>query len=128
MNDFFSRLETGNIASLFDDKATKDITWTPHPTLAGVSLKHMITGNDTDGRFSAHLVRLEPGAKISDHVHETQWELHEVAGGTGYCVLDGRHIPYEPGVAAILPENTPHMVQAHDGGLFLLAKFVPALM
>ncbi|WP_031480406.1 cupin domain-containing protein [Maridesulfovibrio frigidus] len=128
MNNLFSKLDTGTIAGHLTDTSTQNLAWNQHPAFKGVSLKHLVTSTDTDGKFSAHLVKLEPGAKIGDHTHETSWEMHEVAEGSGYCILDGRNIPYEKGVVAILPENTAHLVQAGDEGLFLLAKFIPALL
>jgi quercetin dioxygenase-like cupin family protein len=105
-----------------------DLPWHQHPTFAGVALKHLVTGAETGGAFSAHLVRLEPGAVIGDHVHETNWELHEVAGGSGECLLEGNAIPYEPGHVAVMPQKAAHRVRAGQDGLCLLAKFVPALL
>jgi len=128
MNNLFSAFDTGCITTLASNTSAETLDWNQHPAFSGVSLKHLITAKDTDGKFSAHLVRLEPKAQIGDHVHETQWELHEVAEGSGHLMLNGRRISYEPGVAAILPENTPHMVQAGEDGLEILAKFIPALL
>ena len=128
MNTIFAALDAGRVAGAGIETESAGLAWNSHPSFDGVSLKHLITGRDTGGRFSAHLVRLEPGAEIGDHVHEANWELHEVAEGSGHCVLDGRRIPYEPGVAAIMPENAPHSVRAGEDGLCLLAKFVPALL
>lgn len=128
MNSIFSAFDNGRIAGPGAEAGAGDLDWNPHAAFAGVALKHLVTGRDTDGRFSAHLVRLEPGAEIGHHVHEANWELHEVAGGTGLCRLGGREIEYRPGVLAVLPENEPHSVRAGADGLCLLAKFVPALL
>jgi len=128
MHDLFTSFTAGTIAHANKDTNAETLDWNAHPSFSGVSLKHLITGADTDGRFSAHLVRLDAGAEIGDHVHPESWELHEVAGGDGYCVLDGRTIPYKPGVAAVLPENVSHKVQAGDDGLTIMAKFIPALL
>ncbi|AMK12882.1 cupin [Pseudodesulfovibrio indicus] len=124
----FDSFDTGTVVAGGAAKTAEDLEWNAHPAFAGVSLKHLITGAETGGRFSAHLVRLEPGAEIGDHVHAANWELHEVAAGEGVCVLDGRSIAYGPGVAAVMPENAPHSVRAGKDGLRLLAKFVPALL
>jgi quercetin dioxygenase-like cupin family protein len=109
-------------------KSATDLPWRQHATFTGVALKHLVTGAETGGAFSVHLVRLEPGAEIGDHVHETSWELHEVAGGGGECVLEGNVIPYAPGSVAVMPLNAGHRVRAGKDGLRLLAKFVPALL
>ncbi|WP_319470712.1 cupin domain-containing protein [uncultured Pseudodesulfovibrio sp.] len=128
MKNIFTALNTGVVAKHDADIPACDREWNSHPVFEGVALKHLVVGADTDGRFSAHLVRLEPGAGIGDHVHESNWELHEIASGSGHCVLDGKRIAYEAGVAAVMPEGMNHSVQAGDDGLNILAKFVPALL
>jgi quercetin dioxygenase-like cupin family protein len=128
MNDLFAAFDAGRVAGADAEASAADAPWNAHPAFAGVSLKHLVTSADTDGRFSAHLVRLDPGAEIGDHTHETNWELHEVAGGSGTCLLADRAIDYAPGVAAVLPRGVRHSVRAGRDGLRLLAKFVPALL
>lgn len=126
--NFFNTFDNGVVTGSDQTIRTADLAWNDHPDFAGVSLKHLLTGAQTDGRFSAHLVRLAPGAEIAEHIHEASWELHEVASGSGVCLLEGRSIDYEPGVAAVMPEKAPHRVMAGEYGLCLLAKFVPALL
>ena len=103
------------------------IPWSKHPTFEGVELKHIITSERTDGEFSYHLVRIAPNKKIGNHIHERQLETHEVIFGTGVCVNDGVELPYEAGVISIFPIGVPHEVIAGDDGLYLFAKFMPAL-
>ena len=128
MNDIFTAFDAGTIAGQTSDTPAATLVWNPHPAFHGVSLKHMITAKDTDGTFSAHLVRIEPDAEIGDHVHAANWELHEVVAGAGHCVSGERHIAYAPGVVAIIPKNVRHAVRADKEGLCLLAKFTPALL
>lgn len=104
-----------------------DILWSKHPTFEGVELKHIVTSEQTDGQFSYHLVRIAPNKKIRNHVHKTQLETHEVISGNGICINEGAEIKYEPGVISILPMNIPHEVIAGSEGLYLFAKFMPAL-
>lgn len=104
------------------------LPWKAHPVFAGVSLKHLVTAVDTDGALSCHLVRLEPGARLASHVHDGQWELHEVVAGSGTAGLDGRAAEYLPGVAAVIPRGVVHEVTAGEAGLCLYAKFFPALL
>ncbi|MEZ7197077.1 cupin domain-containing protein [Pseudodesulfovibrio karagichevae] len=124
----FNEFDTGTVTGTKTKIDAADLPWHQHPTFAGVALKHLLTGAETGGAFSAHLVQLEPGAEIGDHVHETSWELHEVASGSGECLLEGQAIPYEPGRVAVMPLKAPHRVKAGEHGLCLLAKFVPALL
>lgn len=104
-----------------------DIPWSEHPTFEGVELKHIVTSKQTGGQFSYHLVRIAPNKKIGNHVHKTQLETHEVISGNGVCINEGAEIKYEPGVISILPMGIPHEVTAGNEGLFIFAKFMPAL-
>lgn len=104
-----------------------DIPWSKHPTFEGVELKHIITSEQTSGQFSFHLVKIAPNKKIGNHVHKTQLETHEVISGNGICINNGAEIKYEPGVISILPMNVPHEVTAGNNGLYIFAKFMPAL-
>lgn len=104
-----------------------EIPWSDHPVFEGVALKHIITSGQTDGQFSFHLVKIAPDKKIGNHIHKTQLETHEVISGSGICINDKEEILYEPGVISILPMNVPHEVTAGSEGLYLFAKFMPAL-
>lgn len=103
------------------------ILWSKHPVFEGVELKHIITSDKTNGQFSFHLVRIAPNKKIGNHIHEKQLETHEVISGTGVCVNDGVELPYEAGVISIFPIGVPHEITAGADGLYLFAKFIPAL-
>lgn len=104
-----------------------DIAWSKHPSFEGVELKHIVTAKDTDGKFSYHLVRIAPNKSIKTHIHETQLETHEVIAGSGVCINENATIPYEIGAISIMPAGIPHEVNAEDDGLYLFAKFIPAL-
>lgn len=104
-----------------------DVPWSKHPTFNGVELKHIVTAKETEGRFSFHLVRIAPGKAIGNHIHQTQLETHEVIAGTGTCINNGVELAYEPGTISILPMGLPHEVKAGPDGLYLFAKFIPAL-
>lgn len=104
-----------------------DIPWSKHPTFDGVQLKHIVTAEETDGQFSYHLVRIAPNKSIENHIHETQLETHEVIAGSGVCINDGAEILYEAGTISIMPIGIPHEVNAGKDGLYLFAKFIPAL-
>ena len=86
-----------------------------------------MTAQETEGQFSYHLVRIAPGKAIGNHIHQTQLETHEIIAGTGICINNGVELAYEPGVISILPMGLPHEVKAGADGLYLFAKFIPAL-
>lgn len=120
--------ETGSVSGSAGKKETESVAWTPHPAFAGVSMKHLVTGADTNGTSSVHLVRVNPDCCIGDHIHKGKTEIHHVVAGDGRCLLEGREIAYAEGVVAVIPADCPHSVVAGDPGLFLLAVFSPALL
>lgn len=111
-----------------EQRIAGDLSWNPHPKFPGVFLKHLVTGSDTGGKMSLHHVRVYPGQSIGDHTHAGQVEIHDVITGKGTCTLDGKEIPYLPGVVGIMPADTVHRVDAGEKGLFLLATFSPPLV
>lgn len=125
--DTFELFSNGKLVLPEKEVGFAGLGWSKHPTFEGVELKHLITAKDTDGRFSYHLVRIAPDCSIGNHIHETQLETHEVVKGSGKCVNAGNTIPYEPGTISIMEAGTPHEVTAGPEGLYLFAKFMPAL-
>ncbi|MDE5931628.1 MAG: cupin domain-containing protein [Lachnospiraceae bacterium] len=126
--NLFEKFNEGGRLLLPDTTVVFDaIPWFEHPVFEGVELKHIITAEKTAGQFSFHLVRIAPNKKIGDHIHEKQLETHEVIAGAGVCVHNGVELPYEAGVISIFPIGVPHEVIAGENGLYLFAKFMPAL-
>lgn len=122
----FDKLDQGRIEYTDRVAAAGEISWKQHPVYAGVSLKTLISFEDAGGRFSCLLVRLESGHEIGEHIHNDQWELHEVVDGTGKCIILDKEIAYEPGVCTVIPDGLKHRVIAGEQGLSLLAKYMPA--
>ncbi|MDD4844664.1 MAG: cupin domain-containing protein [Anaerotignum sp.] len=126
-NEGFEAFNFGRLCLPHSQKEFCEIPWSKHPVFEGVELKHILTSEDTAGQFSYHLVRIAPNKSIKMHIHETQLETHEVMGGTGTCVNEGVTIPYEGGVISFFPKGKPHEITAGEEGLYLFAKFFPAL-
>lgn len=127
MENIFEKFNGGRLVIPNRETDFSQLEWNKHPTFEGVELKHIVTASDTGGVFSYHLVRIAPNMKIGDHVHREQTETHEVIGGSGICVIEGKEIPYSTGVISIMKKDTPHEVTAGSEGLYLFAKFIPAL-
>jgi len=123
-----SSMAKGSATYVDRDVAMGEIPWHPHSKFKGVFLKHVVTGADTEGRVSCHLVRIDPNAVLEDHAHDGQWEIHEVIEGEGRFMLGSKETPYRPGRIAVIPKGVRHKVIAGGDGLFLLAKFFPALL
>lgn len=126
-NEVFNAFNSGELRIPGKSISFCDIPWSKHPVFEGVELKHIITSSDTNGEYSYHLVRIAPGKSILDHIHETQLETHEVIAGTGFCINANTKLEYEPGIISIMPASVHHEVHAGTDGLYLFAKFFPAL-
>ncbi|MBN2005119.1 MAG: cupin [Anaerolineae bacterium] len=122
------QIERGKIVTLEDVIEAADLNWNKHASCEGVFLKHLVTGALTEGKFSCHLVKVQAGFEISEHVHIKNWELHEVVSGEATGYLAGKSIPYTIGAAIVIPEGVLHRVVAGEQDLYLLAKFIPALV
>ena len=79
------------------NEQTVQIQWNEHPRFKGVSLKHLIRGQDTDGKLSCHQVRIDPNSVLDEHIHAIRLELHEVIEGEGRFVLGDKETAYYPG-------------------------------
>ncbi|MDD2443240.1 MAG: cupin [Desulfotomaculaceae bacterium] len=128
MNETVKGISEGKIVYLEKEFDVENLDWNPHASFPGVYLKHLVKGESSDGKFSCHLIRIDNGFEISDHIHEDKWELHEVIGGVGKGVLAGKEIVYKLGVTVVVPEKVPHKIVADNGDVYLLAKFIPALI
>jgi mannose-6-phosphate isomerase-like protein (cupin superfamily) len=99
--------------------------WRMHPTFAGVMTKVLI-GDDLNGAFSTHLVRLEPAAAIDSHVHQGTVETIFVVYGTGVCIMDGQPQPFIPGSCAFAPADVTHSIRnTGTAPMELLCTFAP---
>ena len=123
-----NKICTGRVFSLKKDISIEGLAWNFHPGFKGVALKHLVCAQDTDGQFSAHLVRVSAGYEIGEHIHEGKWEMHEVISGSGHCMLLDKRLEYQTGSVAIMPPDITHQVKAEGEDLYILAKFIPALL
>lgn len=128
MKEHVSTIDHGRIVCLENEVDTAHLAWNAHPKCEGVFLKHLVTGEATHGQLSCHLVRIEAGCEISEHVHPDRLELHEVLSGQGTGTLREKEIPYLAGTSVVIPANEPHRILAGEEEVYLLAKFTPALV
>lgn len=125
--NIFEKFENGKLVLPEQEVDFTGAVWEKHPAFEGVELKALVTAADTAGAFSYHLVRIAPGCKIGEHIHKEQLETHEVVAGSGKCRNNGVWLTYKPGVISIMPAGVEHEVTAGEEGLYLFAKFMPAL-
>lgn len=120
--------ESGNLFTTSLAKSLSSQEWIPHNTFKGFALKHLVVSSNSSNEISCHLVRIEPECEIGLHTHENNLEIHEVIFGTGSLLLDKSDYEYNPGNISVIPKNVIHKVKAGKDGLYLLAKFIPALL
>lgn len=107
---------------------TSTVAFTPHNSFPGVALKHLITGGETGGSLSCHLVKVDPHCYLDSHVHPDNLEIHQVISGSGTFEIGTNSGIYEAGIVSRIPMGTSHKVTADAEGLYLLAIFSPALL
>lgn len=121
-------IEHGSIFTSQLSVETETVPWNKHATCPGVYLKHLVKGSQTDGKFSCHLVKVEAGCVISEHIHADNWETHEIIAGNAVGYLEKTEIAYTPGTMAVIPAGRQHRVKAGSEDLIIRATFVPALV
>ncbi len=127
-NEIVREIDKGKIVCIDKEVNAKDLDWNAHAKFKGVFLKHLVKGEDTDGKFSCHLVKVESDCEIGEHIHDDKWELHEIISGEGKGMLAGKEISLKSGISMVIPKGVKHKVIAGKDGLYLLAKFIPALV
>ena len=120
--------ENGSIFTIDQSISAENIKFSPHPKFKGVSLKHLVTGQITDNKISCHLVKVDPFCVLDTHVHENSLEIHEIIAGDGICFIGENKVDYTIGAIGVIRENTRHKVVAGPNGIYILAKFTPALL
>jgi len=59
----FALFEHGTLAAEGGNTDIDTLPWNRHKDFEGVYLKNIVTPEKTGGRFTCHLVRIEPGKK-----------------------------------------------------------------
>jgi len=126
-NLFLKKVLSADINYFDKQDKIEPLVWNAHSTFKGVYLKHLILGKETENQLSCHIVKVEPNCILDTHQHDGKIEVHEVVGGNGTMFLDKKEISYTVGQICIIPANMPHKVVAGKDGLYLFAKFTPAL-
>lgn len=120
--------ETGKICMELNNYESILTEYVAHKTFKGVYLKHLVKGEQTNNQLSCHLVKVEPFCVLENHTHPNNLEIHEVILGDGICNIAENQSEYTVGTIGVIPANTPHKVVAGKDGLYILAKFSPALL
>jgi quercetin dioxygenase-like cupin family protein len=103
-------------------------SWYSHHKCKGVFLKDLVTGKETAGTFSYHIVHIAKDCEVKDHDHEMQWEWNLVISGRGVFVIGDKEVTMVPGQTFVTPPKIHHAVKAGDEDVSFMALFVPALV
>ena len=117
----------GQVLTVKGNIETSCKKFTAHPKFQGVTLKHLVTGEQTDNRLSCYLVRVDKFCTLDTHTHPEQVEIHEVISGVGECTLGESTTSYVAGTVSIMPQGVAHKVVAGAEPLYILATLSPAL-
>ncbi|NQS76833.1 MAG: cupin domain-containing protein [Peptococcaceae bacterium] len=128
MNETIRELGAGKVIYVDQDLEVTELAWQPHASFAGVFLKHLVKGGATGGKFSCHLIRIQNGYAIGEHIHEDKMEFIHIVAGVGQGELGSKKFDCRLGVSIVVPEKVKHSITAGSGDVYLLAKFVPALL
>lgn len=104
------------------------LPWYEHPAFKGVYLKDLVKGADTRGAFSCHIVKIKKGSEVGEHSHDKQWEFNEALEGNGTFMIHGKEFACKAGFSYATPPGISHIVSAPEEDLYILAKFIPALL
>ncbi|NLJ76238.1 MAG: cupin domain-containing protein [Peptococcaceae bacterium] len=128
MNETVRELGAGKVICVDRDVKATELTWQPHASFEGVFLKHLVKGEATGGKFSCHLIRIQSGHAIGGHIHEDKMEFIHIVAGVGRGELGDKRFDCRLGVSIVVPEKIQHSITAGSGDVYLLAKFIPALL
>jgi quercetin dioxygenase-like cupin family protein len=120
--------ENGFVITKDEITNAENIAYRAHPSFKGVYLKDLATAKTTDGSISCHLVKVEPYCVLDHHIHENNLEIHEVIAGSAKALVGDQEVDYLPGTIGVLPARVPHKITAGEEGIYILAKFTPALV
>ena len=127
MNTFES-FSNGKFKTPLSEKNFSVIEWVNHPKFAGVKQKNIITAKDSAGLFSYHLVYIAPNKEISLHTHENNIETHEIIAGNGKLIHSKKTFTYNSGDISLFSKGSEHAILAGENGIWLFAKFFPAII
>ena len=104
------------------------LPWSPSRSFPGAQVKHLETRSSHPG-LSFHVVKIEAGAEMTEHVHEQSIETLYVISGRCILNVDKQQFGGGAGFCATVPARAPHSVKnAGDTPLELVMVYSPPLV
>ena len=93
--------------------------------LGAVTMRVVVTSDQTNGAFSVAEFRGAAGPWTIPHIHRELEEAFQVLEGTFDFVVGDGEVEATQGSFVLVPRGTPHLMRARDGGGALLTLWAP---
>ena len=110
-------------------RSVEEVSWMPHPTVQGVTIKPLISEKEHGLNVTCLLVNVPAGKEVPEHIHEEQDDILYLLQGKAVMWVDGTgDFSLEPGVIVRVPKGKKHKIFDVTQDLLIYDVFCPALM
>ena len=110
-------------------RSVEKVSWMPHPTVQGVTIKPLISEKEHGLNVTCMLVNVPAGKEVPEHIHEEQDDILYLIQGKAVMWVDGTgNFSLEPGVIVRVPKGKKHKIFNVTQDLLIYDVFCPALM
>ena len=110
-------------------RSVEKVSWMPHPTVQGVTIKPLISEKEHGLNVTCLLVNVPAGREVPEHIHEEQDDILYLLQGKAVMWVDGtENFSLEPGVIVRVPKGKKHKIFDVTQDLLIYDVFCPALM
>ncbi len=110
-------------------RSVEEVSWMPHPTVRGVTIKPLISKKEHGLNVTCMLVNVPAGKEVPEHIHEEQDDILYLLQGKAVMWVDGTgDFSLEPGVIVRVPKGKKHKIFDVTQDLLVYDVFCPALI